>query len=634
MKKLIALLFLYLPPILGQTDSTKTLEEVKVYVFEQKRSTLNTPDAFVRTTDLQQFSTTQFVTALNSMAGIRMEERSPGSYRIAIRGSSLRAPFGVRNTKVYWNNIPFTDAGNNTYISLLEPAIFNSLTITKGPSAGIYGAGTGGVLLFDTAPKGNQVNVETVYHSLGGIRTAVDLSVGKHRLFTSFNQQEGYRAQSAMKKQWISYEFHQTFHDELNLDVSSYYVDLAYQTPGGLTKAQMIANPEQARPAAGIFKSAQQQGATFKIKSYGISARVSQVLHKEWAWDLSQSLQVNDIENPTIRNYEIRHEPNYSTRGVLHRKGVINSDLGFEYQTGQMNSSTFGNRLGVIDTLQYTQNTHVQQGSLFWQNEYVGLPNWIFTLSGSLNSFWTEYIGNEAIFSPRLAILRKLGQHQSVIAKVAHGYSPPSISEMRPSTGIINTGLKAEKGWNHEITYRGNYAKYNWDLSIYQFNLDETIVVRRASDGSDYFTNAGSTTQQGLELSSTWKISSTLTLEQSHTWQNFRFANGNFLTGTTPYQQATTLNWHHPSGLSLIQNFQFVDYQFLNDANTERMGSYRIWNTKITYNLKKWTLWAAIDNLGDERYSSGPDLNATGGRFYNPSPGRNFHVGLQLNLAY
>ncbi|MFM2402012.1 MAG: hypothetical protein RI950_1529, partial [Bacteroidota bacterium] len=46
------------------------------------------------------------------------------------------------------------------------------------------------------------------------------------------------------------------------------------------------------------------------------------------------------------------------------------------------------------------------------------------------------------------------------------------------------------------------------------------------------------------------------------------------------------------------------------------------------------TLWAAVDNVGDERYSSGPDLNATGGRFYNPSPGRNFHVGLQLNLAY
>jgi iron complex outermembrane receptor protein len=632
MKNLLLLFFCF--PVLAQTDSTKLLDEVKVFVFEQKRSPLNSPDAFIRSADLSRFSSSQFVSTLNSMAGIRMEERSPGSYRIAIRGSSLRAPFGVRNTKVYWNQIPFTDAGNNTYISLLEPSLFKSLTVTKGPSAGIYGAGTGGAILFESGARGNALHAETVYHSLGGTKTAIDLSSENHRLFASFNQQEGYRAQSAMKKQWVSYEFHHSYAKDLNLDVSTYYVDLAYQTPGGLTKAQFLTNPEQARPAAGIFKSAQQQGATFKIKSYGLSARVTQVVDNQWAWDLSQALQVNEVENPTIRNYEIRHEPNYSTRGVIHRKGTITSDLGFEYQAGKMNSSTFGNRNGVKDTLQLTQNTHVQQASLFLQNEYVGLSNWIFTFSGSLSSYWTEYIGNEAIFSPRLAILRKLGNHQSIVAKIAHGYSPPSISEMRPSAGVINTSLKAEKGWNHEITYRGKYEKFTWDLSVYQFNLDETIVVRRAADGSDYFTNAGSTTQQGLELSSTWMISSTVSLEQSHTWQNFRFANGNFLTGTTPYQQATTLVWRHPAGLSLMQNFQFVDYQFLNDSNAELMGSYRLWNTKISYERKRWTLWAAVDNLGDERYCSGPDLNATGGRFYNPSPGRNFHIGLQLNLAY
>lgn len=633
MKKLIPLLFFYLP-LFAQKDSTTILEEVQVTIFEQKRSALNTPDAFVRTPDLQRLSSINFVSALNSMAGIRMEERSPGSYRIAIRGSSLRAPFGVRNTKVYWNQIPFSDAGNNTYIALLEPALFSSLTVTKGPAAGIYGAGTGGALLFESTPKGKALNIENVYHSLGGVKSSIDVSSENHRLYASFNQIEGYRAQSAMKKQWISYEFHHSFAKDLNLDLSTYYVDLAYQTPGGLTKAQFVANPLQARPAAGIFKSAQQQGATFYIKSFGASARAAQVLNSQWAWDISQSLQVNRVENPTIRNYEIRQEPNYSTRGVIHRKGVINSDLGFEYQAGQMNSSTFGNRNGVKDTLQLTQNTHVQQGSLFLQNEYAGLNKWIFTFSGSLSSYWTEYMSNEAIFSPRLAILRKINPHQSIVAKVAHGYSPPSISELRPSTGQINTNLKAEKGWNHEITYRGKYDKFTWDVSVYQFNLDETIVIRRAADGSDYFTNAGSTTQQGLELSSTWMISSQLSIEQSHTWQNFRFANGNFLTGTTPYQQATTLLWRHPSGLSLMQNFQFVDYQYLNDTNTERMGSYRLWNTKISYARKKWTLWATADNLGDERYSSGPDLNATGGRFYNPSPGRNFHIGLQLNLAY
>jgi hypothetical protein len=48
MKKFWLLLFYF--PVFAQTDSTKVLEEVKVYVFEKKRSTLNTPDAFIHNT--------------------------------------------------------------------------------------------------------------------------------------------------------------------------------------------------------------------------------------------------------------------------------------------------------------------------------------------------------------------------------------------------------------------------------------------------------------------------------------------------------------------------------------------------------------------------------------------------------
>ncbi|MEJ0103149.1 MAG: hypothetical protein WDO19_11585 [Bacteroidota bacterium] len=44
---------------------------------------------------------------MNNTPGVRMEERSPGSYRLNLRGSTLRSPFGVRNVKVYlgWNSI-------------------------------------------------------------------------------------------------------------------------------------------------------------------------------------------------------------------------------------------------------------------------------------------------------------------------------------------------------------------------------------------------------------------------------------------------------------------------------------------------------------------------------------------------
>ncbi|MEP6467653.1 MAG: Plug domain-containing protein, partial [Parafilimonas sp.] len=103
----------------AQTDSLKnfndttTLETVTVTAFGSNTNWKNTPAvvAIINKNQLQRFDNKTLVPVLNTVAGVRMEERSPGSYRLSIRGSLLRSPFGVRNIKIYWNDIPLTDAG-------------------------------------------------------------------------------------------------------------------------------------------------------------------------------------------------------------------------------------------------------------------------------------------------------------------------------------------------------------------------------------------------------------------------------------------------------------------------------------------------------------------------------------------
>ncbi|HYH15325.1 MAG TPA: Plug domain-containing protein, partial [Flavisolibacter sp.] len=77
------------------------LTEVRVKAFEQNRKLRDVPASVshVGRTAFERFGPTSIVNAVNSMPGVRMEERSPGSYRFNIRGSSLRSPFGVRNVK-------------------------------------------------------------------------------------------------------------------------------------------------------------------------------------------------------------------------------------------------------------------------------------------------------------------------------------------------------------------------------------------------------------------------------------------------------------------------------------------------------------------------------------------------------
>ena len=82
--------------------------------------------------NLLRYGGTSLVPAMNTVAGVGMEERSPGSYRLSIRGSLLRSPFGVRNIKIYIDDVPLTDATGNTYLNLLDPNHLQSAEIIKG----------------------------------------------------------------------------------------------------------------------------------------------------------------------------------------------------------------------------------------------------------------------------------------------------------------------------------------------------------------------------------------------------------------------------------------------------------------------------------------------------------------------
>ncbi len=92
-----------------------------------------------------------------------MEERSPGSYRLTIRGSLLRSPFGIRNVKVYIDELPLTDAGGNTYLNLIDPQAIERVEVLKGPDGSLFGANSGGVVLIDLNGQKKSPNEASVH---------------------------------------------------------------------------------------------------------------------------------------------------------------------------------------------------------------------------------------------------------------------------------------------------------------------------------------------------------------------------------------------------------------------------------------------------------------------------------------
>ncbi|MEO5984001.1 MAG: TonB-dependent receptor plug domain-containing protein, partial [Ferruginibacter sp.] len=98
--------------------SSKIMEEAVVQSFGSNETLKQLPASVSVLTNetLQRYNNNGFLSAINTVPGVKMDERSPGSYRLSIRGNLQRSPFGVRNVKMYWNGVPFTDANGNTYL--------------------------------------------------------------------------------------------------------------------------------------------------------------------------------------------------------------------------------------------------------------------------------------------------------------------------------------------------------------------------------------------------------------------------------------------------------------------------------------------------------------------------------------
>lgn len=682
MKKIVLLLTIaYLLPGYSYAqqetapDSSRLLSEVTVRAFGQYRklSDAVVPVKMIVVSNGDLNNKSSLVNSFNTIAGVRMEERSPGSYRINIRGSSLRSPFGVRNVKVYWNDIPVTDPGGNTYFNQFAWNNFSSIEIFKGPAASLYGAGTGGLILINNLDRwqpGVSLDYVTGSYNLQNVFASARFGNGdnKNQFTYAHNQSDGYREQSAMRRDNFSWLSQLKISEKQELSAAVLFTDMEYQTPGALTLAEFNANPKAARPAAGGFPSAAGAKATIYQKNIlaGFTNR----------YEINSSLQnattlygaFSQIKNPTFRNYERRNEPSYGGRTTFTWKNKQwQLAGGAEFQQGFFNTQVSKNRNGNPDTLQTNDDINYKNLSVFLQADWNLEEKWFLQGGLSINKTNVEFsrlssypvvkqsrsYKNE--LAPRLSLMRKIGNDLSLFATVSRGFSPPTIAELLPSTGVISTDLEAEEGWNYEMTAR--YFFFNKKLQLeatgFYFRLDNALVQRRDVAGADFFVNAGNVKQKGIEIFASYLTPSIrgtfidhLAITGGYTYNHFRY--GSFIKGTddfsgkkVPSVPAGTFSvWADlqlKNGLYINANLYASSRIFLNDANTAAASSYQLLGCRIGWkrtgaSKTRYSIYAGADNLLDEVYSLGNDINAAGGRYYNAAPARNYYAGISFQL--
>ncbi|GAB3638376.1 TonB-dependent receptor [Hymenobacter arcticus] len=638
-------------------------------------------------TIIQHFNENSLASAVNTLPGVRLEERATASYRISVRGSTLRSPFGVRNVKMYYFDIPFTEANGTSPLNLLDPAQIGRIEVLKGPAGSVYGAGTGGVIrLENRRPTGaagqGRAQVGYAAGSFGLRRfTATAEGNGQNgdywRAQYAHQQLGGYRQQSALRREVFALDGQLSPSTKQTLALHALYTDINYQLPGGLTRAQVEADPRQARPGTAAAPGTVAQKTFYASQTGLLGATHTYSFSDKWQTVSTIYGRTSSIQTPYLVDWTREARLEGGGRVALNYRGrlagrTLRVQGGGEFQAAFVDSRSYLNVGGAPTTLRYDDEITTRTGFAFAQADYELPAGLLLTAGASYNRLRYQiarvssaatnpggYVVTQDFrpqILPRVALLKEITSQISAYASVSGGYSPPTEAELRPSDGTISRDLQAERGTSYEVGSRGTLlgGRLLFDVALFDLELRNTIVSRSDAQGIQLFANAGTTHQRGAEVAASgylWQPTAPaaaaspaagLRAWASYAYNRFRFGSyesatgqqygGNQLTGTAPHTLSAGLDFTQALGFYLSPTVSHQAVLPLNDANTDYAAGYWVFGSRAGWRRTvlgrlQLDLYAGVDNATDRRYSLGNDLNAFGGRYFQPAAARNYYGG-------
>jgi len=664
------------------------LSEVRVAGYGNARANRETAGAIsvVTTRDINRGSAVSLQSAFNSIPGVRMDQSTLSEARISIRGNGVRSSYGIRNIKIYVNDIPITEADGTTRIEAIDVNSIGRAEIIKGPASSIYGAGTGGVinLKLQRSPYQEQsLEATGLIGAYGLHRLATTYRNGGDRLnsYVSYGWQEyaGYREHSKDMRRFITGNFQLFPSDKRIITLLVNRTTQHAQIPGSLTAEQIADNPKQANTsnldkAAGRYQNWTRIGLGQQYRFNDRFSNNTSVF--TYFYDLDHPLPYAYLHN-FYQSYGGRTQFAYQTHwAVLPTRFMV----GAEYNEGRTKGTQYVNNHGTEGDLNANIDYRNTQYSLFYQSETVLAPQTTLTLGLSYNQLSydvTNYLlpeqnGTKKFdpqATPRIALSHHFNEVISLHASVSTGFSPPSSSEIKNVDGSINPLLQAERGTNYELNAKGNLlgSRLAYDLALFKMDMKDELIAQAVEQGITIYHNAGKTKHNGVELALSYQLLNAHDGKQitslrpyaAITYSDFTFGDyktrdaedqivdtydGNQLTGIAPWVVSAGIDLETNIGVYLNGSYLFNDRMPVNDANTVFNASYHVVNAKIGYQEQvarhiALHVYAGLDNILNKHYSSILSLNAVGyggaqPAYFNPSPARNGYGGLNIKYIF
>lgn len=631
--------------------------------------------------------------SLGAVPGLQVQNRQnyAQDLQLSIRGFGSRSTYGVRGLRIYVDGIPATMPDGQGQTSNIDIGSVDTIEVLRGPFSALYGNSSGGVInvTSQTGAQPPTVEASSYYGSFGtwhyGLKATGAVGDGSHAgdvdytVSTNRFTTHGYRDHSGARKNLANARLGVRINDVSKLTLLLNSVDIKANDAGGLTADEWRDNPRQS-PRGDEYNTRKNTRQTQAGLRYERQLSAQDDLSVMMYAGERETTQFQSIPRaPQLKPSHAggvidltRHYQGIDTR-LTHRGELlvpVTLTAGLDYENMSERRKGYENFVMVNGAPQYGEQGALRRNerNLMWNVDPYLQTQWQLTEKLSLDagvrysSVWFDsndyYItpGNgddsgDASYHkwlPAGSLKYALTDAWNVYLSAGRGFETPTINELSyrsDNQSGLNFGLKPSTNDTVEIGSKTRIGNGLFTAALFQTNTDNEIVVDSSSGGRTSYKNAGKTRRQGMELGLDQQFGESWRLKAAWTWLDATYrtnvcddasCNGNRIPGIARNMGYASFGYQPEQGWYAGSDIRYMSDIMANDENTAKAPSWTVVGLTTGY---KWSygkmdldLFGRVDNLFDREYVGSVIVNESNGRYYEPAPGRNYGIG--LNLAW
>jgi iron complex outermembrane receptor protein len=605
--------------------------------------------------------------------------------RVSIRGFGARSAFGVRGVRVLQDGVPLTLPDGQTPVDVVDVEGADRVEVERGSASSLYGNAAGGVIDVRSAPPAS-ASIAPYVRAVGGgsipTTTAAGArgTLGQLGYTSSVTRTVGrgwrdYSDQRATRAALRLVHAHEAGSAVPGLTLAARLNDVSLaESPGALTRAQMDSDPRMADP----LSVRKQAGKT--VRQGDLALGLAQPLARGLALDATVYGSVRTLENPLAFAVVNVDRTSGGATARLSGEGAVarhaarftagadvqwQNDDRQEYENcvdAAAATATCPTPLARTGGVRKDQRELVSSVGPFVRGELALAPSLLasagvradavrFQVRDRLVSATNaDDSGDRTLhaLSPAVGLVWRATPLASIYTTLSTSFETPTTTELgnKPDGSAgFNPDLEPQRATSVELGAKGllSAAALRWEAALFRTNARDELVPFDipGGQGRRYFRNAGLTRRTGAELGA-GADAGPFSVDAAYTWSHFRYVTyavgatsfaGNRIPGVPEHVLAVTAALRL-SGVTLSSTADLASAMDVDDANSERTRGRRIFGVALSNELRvsgvRLSPLVAVQNLTDARSVGSVSVNASGGKFYEPAPGRTLLVRLSV----